>query len=114
MSNKKSEKIKKNEANLFSGSITGIKIAAEQCEFQVKSKKHGVQHFSIDPKVSVYFGVIVAALAGKHKVTVQTASEIGNEKSLTSIAVGELQKFETPEKIKKTKKSLVEKPAVAV
>lgn len=105
MSNKKSEKVKKNVTNLFSGHVAGLKIAAGLCEFQMKSKKHGVQQFTVDAKESGYFGVVVAAMAGKHKIAVQPAIGFGSEGGIASITIGELQKVPKPDKPVKAKKA---------
>jgi hypothetical protein len=105
MGNKKSEKTKKNEPNLFSGHVSGLKIFAGLCEFQVKGKKHGVQQFSIDAKGNGYFDVVVAAMAGKHKITVQSAIGFGAEGGIASITIGELQKVAKIEKPVKAKKA---------
>jgi hypothetical protein len=105
MGNKKSEKTNKNEPNLFSGHVSSLKISAGRCEFQVKSKKHGVQHFAVDAKESGYFSIVVAAMAGKHKITVQPAIGFGSEGGIASITIGELQKATKPEKPVKAKKA---------
>jgi hypothetical protein len=98
MSKKKSELAKKDITNLFSGHIAGLKISAGLCEFQVKSKKHGMQQFTIDAKDGVYFGVVIAAFSGKHKITVQPAIDSGNVGGIASIIIGELQKPQPPDK----------------
>ena len=66
MSNKKSEKTKKDVTNLFVGHATGLKITAGHCEFLLKTKKHGTQLFVIDPKEIGYLGIVLAAFTGKH------------------------------------------------
>ncbi len=108
MSNKKPEKIKMSEVKEFSGPLIGFKIAAGLCEFQLKSKKHGVQQFSFDTKDNFFFGVVVAAISGKHKISVQTAAGNGSVRSIASITIGELQKIEPKVKIEKTKKANLE------
>jgi hypothetical protein len=105
MGNKKSEKTKKNEPNLFSGHVSGLKISAGLCEFQVKGKKHGTQQFVIDAKGNGYFDVVLAAMAGKYKITVRPTIGFGSEGGIASITIGELQKPPKPKKPVTAKKA---------
>jgi hypothetical protein len=104
-------------SNLCSGHVSGLKISVGLCEFQVKSKKNGVQQFTIDAKESGYFGVVVAAMAGKHKITVQPAIGFGSEGGIASIIIGELHKppmQENPVKAKKAEKAATETATASV
>lgn len=115
MSNKKSEKIKKDSADLSVGHVSGLKITASFYEFALKTKKHGTQFFTVEPKETGYFGIVVAAIASKHKITVQSLVDNGSLRRISSITVGEFQKEPKPEKpikVKKAEKAIAE-PATA-
>ncbi len=103
MSKKKSGKARSEEVNLFSGHVGGLKIAGSLCEFQVTSKKHGAQQFFVDTKDNAYLGVVLAAMAGKHKINVQPSIGNGSEGGIASITIGEFQKASKSEKPVKSK-----------
>jgi hypothetical protein len=113
MSNKKSEKIKADIANIFSGHVTSLKITAGLGEFQLKSKKHGVKEFTFEAKDAGYLAIIVASLSSNHKVVVQLAT--GNfEGGISSIIMGDLPKQPKPEKSAKIKENENRPPETSV
>lgn len=115
MSNKKANAKKNGEvAAAPSGRVSGLKIGKDFCQFHIKGAKDGQRHYAVDGKGGVDLNaaveVLVAAWAGKRKITVEPMPGDGAESAVASISVGSLRK---PAKVEKPAKSKSTEPDAA-
>lgn len=120
MSSKKANAKKDTMAAVaLTGHIAWLKISQDGCEFHLKNGKSGARQFVVGGAGGVPFnavtGILSAAWADRRKITVQTMSGEGMQKTVASISAGDAPKpakAVAPPKAAKPKKA--SKPAEPV
>lgn len=117
MSAKKSDaKMADKTETTVTGHVAGLKISQDSCEFHLKNGKSGARHFIVGGasgiSLNAVIGILSAAWADKRKITVQSMSGEGMEKTVVSLSAGDAPKspkLVAPSKAAKPKKA--SKPA---